>query len=613
MADSILRESQKEKLEEIRTHLKSEGEANLTSPTDWGKTLVFLHLAVEDTPVVILAPTYEAVRNILKEMKKFDYLRNKIKNKIIILPEGKGRCKRKCDYDKVEGRGRLPKVDKKKIFGKEIGTHNIQDLYPNKDPYRMLKHLISHGDIIITVWDYFAQNYLEFPTNFIILDESDQYLEPISFTLVDYPVTETQHLETPRQNNLRTIINILNKVDCPYNRPEEEALFRNRIEGLKSITETLEKQFAPSPIQAETESVGERIQNGSKKEITYGLMATTGKIKNEVEDWSKHFFEKKPDGLADEFEYRKEDFCELTYAEQELIQRYCEVIREVNDFTYAEARKEEEEERGYLQIFAVREKSEVEEYLSQFDKALYVSATQDPKQETEIPQVEVKEDVQGDKKLVLFCSNPRKLVKEIRDDYNILGITTSRDRAIKGKREYGGNMLAEDNSLKEDLERLERTKGQILWDYIESTTSRATNNLHPFDGCVVRDWINRADLQYPEEEQMKKKCLNHTHQHMSRIFRTVDGEMRKRFAIVDDKELFEGHKELRPNWRYEETQSVEEAKEIIKEHTEPLSAKGKPPKVRLKVDDNGNVYGRIPGEFELDELEEEKVVEWDWK
>lgn len=140
-------------------------------------------------------------------------------------------------------------------------------------------------------------------------------------------------------------------------------------------------------------------------------------------------------------------------------------------------------------------------------------------------------------------------------DKNVLGITSSRQRAREAKKKFGGECLHQDISVKEVEVKARTQKGLLVWDYIDSPTSRGTNRLHFFDGFITYNPKNIDPAHEIDDSIYVKKKAEEVYQHGSGVFRTVNGKKLKKFGIIIDREIFEVLKDMISDWEFQRNQT----------------------------------------------------------
>ena len=622
-----LRSDQKKVLKELKNSLKDSSRVLFYAPTNYGKTRVYYESLFDLNlfPCVVCLPTYEACRDNLRELKEnFD-----ISNMIICVPMGKDKVKEECrkrgficrSCSRKKRRREFKKFKIDSIRGRVIDVSRVLD-ETDFCPYKFLEYVAeSYADIVVTSQKYVERHRkLARGKAIIVVDECDKAFEPILFKLFDYDVYN-YHLQKEKEHPIERVVENLNRLrEDPlrgvFSSQTELESFRFEVEHLRRILNNILARFLipTEPQEAEREAFIKFCNREYSPENAIKIALPTAPVHvvskaREANTALKHA------GVFDDI--RK--YCSvippaavyrssLSNEEKELLLEFLLCGKRAGEIIVRDVdRSPERDGHGYLEVYLKAEENELQKVIEEeYQRKLYVTATP-PKSFTsssDIKLVGVDNDPYGTRKLVILyeCEGKEReeLVDKLTEKYSVLIITTSRRRAERCCKKYGGTLVS-----RRELDEIYNKGRRVYVDYYESSFSRGVNSLHIFDVVVVDDWIGRdpareSRLDYTDLYRYNAKRL---YQHISRIFRTVDGEHRKRAAIVTDREGFKWLQEIAPWLNYVEVDSLDEALRLVDDHVEPYDFScGLLPNIEKivtvkphKVKRNGKIYryGRI--------------------
>ena len=587
---------QKDKIKELTEKLRVSHKALLTAPTNWGKTLVYLVVAlIFNLPITILVNTYEGVKPVIDALSKL----NVLKNLAVFIPMGKDNIRKrfcgglKCKECTKKRRGRFPSLRKKAFIGKIVDGEFVLKNYPEYCPYSWLKHYVNEGlaDVVITHWKLFTDSSIH-TEGFLIVDEVDKPLEPHSFPLVKYELAQGGlHLESSRTKSfLAELLRILDKMleNPPYSDRDEKEFFIRRVQTLQKIVREL-KDWFPSIPNLEAESIDRSfklkapdVEVKPVETYRYGIQITSTLIKDKAEELKPiiRSYEK-----VDELnEFVNYDFIRLTPQERDAIYTFLHVIKNKPEiFCKQVLASPALDGKGYVEVHVITKSHELDRLIARYAKVLYVTATPPAYVSPEFEIVKVESDPTGCKKLVLLMRKKER--KEAREEvktlivkllprFNIIGLASSYRRMKVAVKHFGGLTVGShygdetyDDYIGNVCEIVKTSKGHLYWTHYGSL-SRATNDLGVFDGCVVHSWMARSPPHEVDKLEYTRKCVNELYQFVSRVFRTIDGQHRSRFCIMWEKKAFEQLKAMRPDWSYRVARSADDAYRIIVQHAE---------------------------------------------
>ena len=615
-------------LEELEEKVKKYNQVVFHAPTNFGKTRVYYKIIFDLNlfPCVVCLPTYDSVEDNLRELKEnFD-----VSEKIVALPMGKDKvrkkCKKKLGFDcksceRIRSRRVFKKFDFEVLRGKIIDAEWALE-ETQFCPYCFLNYVAEkHADIVVT-----SQRYVECHPKLaenkemIIVDECDKAFEPVLFKLYDFDIYQA-HLQLMQDHNIVKLRDILKKLlENPPRFSNKIDLddFRLVIEDLLRIVDVIaDSLYIPAdPKKIERDTFIDYLYEKKDPLSAINLALVTAYIKPEtqVNELNEIFgklklFERLSElcsQIKPEVIYRSQ----LSSQEKEFLLEFLICGKRAERFVARRVDVSPERDgHGYLEIYLKARENVFQEVLKLYSKKLYVTATLPDTLSEDIIKVVADRDPFAEKKLVVLfeCDDQEKkeLVNRLAEKYSVLVITTSKKRAQKCCEVYGGVLVS-----RKSLEEIYSKKRRVYVDYYDSGTSRGVNILHVFDVAVVDEWIARDParenrLDYTALYSHNAKRL---YQHISRIFRTVNGEHRKRASIVCDREGFEWLKKTASWLRYVEASSIEEVLELLGEHVEPLVFDSEKRRIKFKLVKSGRdrlaYVAYLPKDCEGDLLEE---------
>lgn len=556
----LLREDQKKALKSLKnTRAK---DVQFTAPINWGKGVLFVSFLMNNLPrgikCTIAVSKYPYISNVLKEIQKY-----RTSDISIFLPKGRNKIRKVCGRATCRGCKKIRSgkwdFEETQFKGKAINAQYVKEHYSEYCPYIFLRKLSKHADIVIT--HYSMINYLPAQERWLFIDEVDEAMTPQESLLARYEIGSTVHLETSVEKGvIPRALKIL-----------EEMVKFPEVEPAYTFLNYVKTALVKSPIRWEEQRIKEQDN------ISYGLKTAWALIPDEVKRLNKLWNDENDICRRAFNSVRFKHTSKLSHKDRVFILKFCHVMGHLDEITYRHVLYSPETGKGYIEVRAVTKHSKIQDAIEKYEQRFYFTATPPPYPIEDAEFIEVTNDPYAENNLVVLLEDFKgfqSLIYGLRQKgYNILGWETSKKRAKRATITYGGEPFTLN-----DLSRLPKERGTLFWNYWDSTTSRALNDLGIFDGSITADWLDRSDALYPEKSVYYQNCGNKVMQTTGRVFRTLDGVHRTRFAVLRHEKAFLRLQELAPNWKYEIAKNVDEALLIISSHTKPVA-----PKFRMKL------------------------------
>jgi len=557
----------------------------LHAPTNTGKTRIALSYGFEQgTPMLYVVKTYNAPKEIIADMEAMG-IRDKV---VIVCSEGKNRigkyvCRQNCNNCTRHKRGRMPKLNKKDFIGEVITPEIIAKKHPDRCPYRRQQAYEKLADILIVHQAYFEKNVDKIAKRLnggtVIVDEFDELFAPKEFLIARYKLNK-EHLESFDNDGgkLNKVRGALASTAKATKNPYTKTILWNLYYMVARNWDTM---FCENPGEMEKNLLDNRmdilyqvlpyhIGEDMEKKLVADALLTKAEIERRVEDANKHVDKwRKIAKMVDV----KRDLAPAYNNGGMAAVDFVETLQTLDRFEmHSEARSPTLNYRGgYLEIWMFG--NNANGWGNKFDNILLVSATPANHPSLKSYSVIKLENIAKVDKNRIYLVESEKQIKELLQKYNLLGITTSKQRAEEVKGKYGGLILGVDITRDELKERVKYEKGLFIIDYYGSKTSKSVNELGYLDGAIVFHYIGRNPAGENDKDKLKEEEAKKLYQHIGRVFRTNEGEYRSRFVIISakDKEAYNMLKEeIVPNWSYEDLSGEEEIMDRIEVHAAPL-------------------------------------------
>lgn len=596
---------QEEITHKVTSAFNKHEEVGLDAPTDWGKTITLCIAALsQPLPVTYVTSTYASCQEIIDTLEML----GKKHELSIAVPKGRSLIRRtyckmrtcsECEKRKIA----IPHLNKKDFIGKAVDVKWVQKNAEECCPYRYLHELSKIADWVVT-------HYANLPnpigrggrlerTGFLVADEVDKALQPTDMLVVAYRISERGwHLETSKEElPIKKAVDILKLLKKEYN-PYEKGHPDHEYEILDEWCTYFVKQLDwlmhlvfRNPASLEKEQISTAKEDGviTEDSVTYGLMTSSQRLKSYTKLFNALLKHKH---IEEVFKYTIENFDKnslrkLKPEDRGLIEDLIYVLKLNKQFYFKKVRYSPRLKEGYVEIWMVTGRSNFQQRVEYFDKKLYASATFPSNITGEIAIVKTIADENAHKKHVVLVPTSNimtRVLKELLQKYNILGITTSTRRAEQAVKKYGGQIIQKNTFIKAIVREARCKKGLLYWLYYGSKHGRAINQLACFDGVMFQDFLDLSDpLSLGDEQQYEDNCIRTLYQMASRVFRTVDGKHRARFLLTCNEKAFELLMKIVPNWQFHEAATSKGAVEFVQESAEllPLIPSLKPITIKL--------------------------------
>lgn len=561
-AKNSLREDQKRKLSEIDEAFKETDTVLLSGGLGTGKTIAGLAFALKNTPSILLCSSYPAVDELLASLRR---LFLPIMGSVIIArPEGKIRS---C---------RVPGCRHISIWNPE----NLSGIVTNETvpqgycAYASLNEISNkRADLVITHHTVLKSGALKpRARTTLVIDECTDFLKAHDYLLLRFSGPKSTHLSIEIDNMIRVMTSLQYlggnppRMGSKLKKDFQEKVNRN----LKEIKKVYDSLAHIAELEAKSVQDAAKNRRLTRDEILAGITSADKQIQLEVAKQNDPKLIERFRELQNEF--TPGDFRGLTGESKQKMIDFWNVGRNLIRFYFRSRLPSQSSSRGYREI---KMGDEIGDITAAFEKTLLISATPPPT----LPQstIVVEMDNSGYAKKIVFLllqddSKVRRLVQDLGRNYNILGITTSKDRAKTWIGKVGGKSVAEIGDIDEFRKDLISKKGSLLWNYYRSSFWNAVNYFHVFDGALVTDWISRDIAQVEEEPSvLRLVSLNSLVQMLGRVLRPASNQVfRSRFVIVLDPELFALLKRRYVDSTFKIANSVEEAVRLIDDFAEAL-------------------------------------------
>ena len=556
---SILREEQRPRYHELVQAFRGSNVVLLTGGLGTGKSFMGLTYALTNLPAVFVCSSYRAVDELLASITRF--FSPLASNLLIVKPEGRQKACRTpgCRHSSIWNSARPGKIMTK------------EEVPPEYCAYASLLATCERADLVITHHSVLKVGLLQLrPGATLVVDECEEFLKAHDYLLLRYTGGKSTHLGI-EFDNIGKVISALQYLlrKPPLADPNKRIAFQERTaDTLKILTGAYDSLADIAKLEAQSVVQGTSLIDA--EEVSDRILAADKQIQLTVESLNRSKSISRLRSLINSFAVS--DFRGLPADLRQNIMDFWNVGHNLKQFYFRGRFPSPTSVRGYREVKIGDETGDIK---GRFKRTLLISATPPTSLPVETPRVSI-EDPSTFKKVlfVLFpeTSKVRRLVQRLMLQYNILGITTGKQRTQMRMQRLGGKSVEEIGDLTEFNKDLLSRKGILLWNYYHSSFSNSVNSLHAFDGALVMDWISRDIAQVEEDIGVQRSVsFNNLVQILGRVLRPdPSGLFRSRFVIVVDRQTYNLLRKRYKGAHFLTKSEAEQAFDAIQKFTEPF-------------------------------------------